>query len=164
MIESQGSMDRKAKWIRNIGRALAAIWAASWTLSLLAFALLSGFMLAATFPHTIPPAWWLTPALLVLPSWIGAAIPWRSERVGGVALLVVGFLLLTLTAWMSLYAVEAFVLLFAPYVLVAIMLALPEPVVIVPLLLFAGFPLAPGSLLLANWWMSRTPAPSPATE
>ena len=59
MTEAQDARDRKAKSIRSIGRVLAVIWAASWTLSLLAFALLSGFMLYLFLL-------WLTPYLQIL--------------------------------------------------------------------------------------------------
>ena len=160
MTGAEGTTERRAKRIRNIGRALAAIWAASATLSLLTMASFSVFMHWATWPHTSPPLdMWLALALLVLPSWIGAAIPWRSERFGGVVLVVLGFLLLTLAAWMWFHPVEGFLLLIMPLLIIA-----PPPLLAGScLLLFAGLPLATGFLLLANWWKSRTLARPEAT-
>jgi hypothetical protein len=114
--------------------------------------------------HTPPVDWWLSLALLVLPSWIGAAIPWRSERAGGAALVAVGFFLCTLITLMLLPPAQGLVLLLAPSLVLTYSLALPEVVVLLPLLLFAGFPLVPGTLFLANYWRSRTPTRREATE
>ena len=82
MTEHRDTEDRAAKRMRRIARGLALIWAGLLTLGVVGvvyvFALIFGEFLYGLG------------ALLVLIAWVSAVIAWRSERAGGVVLVLEG--------------------------------------------------------------------------
>lgn len=144
MTGAQEATDRSAKWLRRMARVLAVIWAGYWT-----------FWLApptAEFlgleEYTLP--YYLTIAILALPFWVAAAIAWRRESVGGVALLVATFLL----PWLVTASLPSYHYWSLGFMVIWVLLSLP----IFVLGCFAG------SLFLVSWRRSRTPATPEATE
>ena len=152
-------------WMRGIARSLALLWAGFWTvlLSPVAFFAVATCSRVSAFNVVARPLWqcvWelcaVFPVALLL--WAPAAIARRSEAIAGILLAVEGLVGFGLVAWGAWAELQN-------------MLRWGEPLPgLLPLILFFGtfaLPLAPsvaGSLFLASWWKSRTPAPPEATE
>lgn len=92
MTELQDSEERRVKRMRYTGLALSLIWAVSSTVALVFI-----WLLAAERSNFVM-AWCAHAPLLALAllPWVSAALPWRSQAVGGIALLIVGFVELIL--------------------------------------------------------------------
>jgi len=121
--------DRATKWIRYIARSLALIWAGWWTFFGLACGLSEGMSPAAVLLHAA------LPGLVFLGS---AAIAWRWEAIGGVALMLEGLFV------------------FIAYPVMAHSRDFPISTIIFVLLTMALPPLAAGFLFLASWRKSKT--------
>jgi ABC-type molybdate transport system permease subunit len=149
MTEVEDATERKLKWIRRIARILAVIWASLWTLVIGAF--LSLLVLMCVFDVAQPLGECVAGVSIVFPPvvfllWVPFAIAWRWDRVGGVVLVLQGFVVHIGTAILVILTVaqglEASISKYAQALIVAIPIALPPWVL--------------GILFLAGWWKSRT--------
>jgi hypothetical protein len=140
--------ERTAGWMRSSSRALAVIWASSGTFVVVAATILwVGFLTDLDYAvRGEPLESWFKMAVLVLIPWLGTAVAWRWDRMGGVVLVLQGFVGYIGTAILVILAVaqgsEASISKYAGALIVAIPIALPPWVL--------------GSLFLAGWWKSRT--------
>jgi hypothetical protein len=145
MTEAADTKQRRARWMRRIALVLAVVWAGYWTywLAPAAAEMLEHEYQLFTLAHRIATA------ILALPFWVAAAIPWWRESAGGVVLLVTNFLL------------PCLVLAFRPWYHRSSLFMWIWLLYLLPMLVLgciAGF------LLLASWWKSRTASPRQASE
>ena len=107
---------------------------------------------------------WLILTVWVLTSWVGAAIAWRWEAVGGVLLTLVGLLPLSLLVVLraATESVGQLTLLITGLPPVAAGLLLER---LIDSVLVMGLPpLLAGIVLLASWWRSRRLTPAHNSE
>ncbi|TKJ29698.1 MAG: hypothetical protein CEE40_07615 [Chloroflexi bacterium B3_Chlor] len=166
MAEFQDTTERRLKWTRRIARALALACAGLWTCLVAAVALFTVSICSSVnfwdvmdrpLRECIGEVWlgkvWLV-FTVVLVLWVSAAISWRWQRAGGVALLVEGLLLFSATIGLLIMPELGFAVLGRSYgVSVLLFCGFFE----YALLLLGALPIAAGILFLLGWWKSRTP-------
>ena len=176
MTETQAPTDRRVKRLRRIARALAVACAVLWTclVAAVAFGIVSicssvNFwdVMERPLRECIGEAWlgkvWLV-FTVVLVLWVSAAISWRWQGAGGVALLVEGLLLFSAIIGLLIMPDLGFAVLGSFGSFYGFSLLLFGGFVEYTLLLLGALPIAAGILFLVIWRKSRTSETPQDTE